>query len=188
MEEGVGDGRKEKIFLRQIFVISIEPHREKKQREIFRNVDGGHRFQAWPHIFSTYDGVSASCAGATNFSLSLPLPVLRRVYLYPLCVHALNFRLPDFFIFVQSSYPRPSASSVHRPPRPFFSFSLSLPFTRCRAAFRIRDFSLVSSNYIYIYCISIFRGEKQMTNHHRREFRKEKTRVFLKRKSILLRD
>ena len=122
MEEGVGDGRKEKIFLRQIFVISIEPHREKKQREIFRNVDGGHRFQAWPHIFSTYDGVSASCAGATNFSLSLPLPVLRRVYLYPLCVHALNFRLPDFFIFVQSSYPRPSASSVHRPPSPFSSF------------------------------------------------------------------
>lgn len=52
-------------------MISIEPHREKKQREIFRNVDGGHRFQAWPHIFSTYDGVSAS--SATNFSLSLSL-------------------------------------------------------------------------------------------------------------------
>lgn len=164
MEEGVGDGRKEKIFLRQIFVISIEPHREKKQREIFRNVDGGHRFQAWPHIFSTYDGVSASCAGATNFSLSLPLPVLRRVYLYPLCVHALNFRLPDFFIFVQSSYPRPSASSVHRPPSPFSSFppllvlsSLSLsPFhsmSSCLSdpGFLSRFFQL----YIYILYLDI---------------------------------
>lgn len=57
-----------------------------------------------------------------RISLSLSLSVPRRVYLYPLCVHALNFRLPDFFIFVQSSYPRPSARSVHRPPSPFSSF------------------------------------------------------------------
>lgn len=75
---------KEKIFLRQIFVISIEPHREKKQREIFRNVDGGHRFQAWPHIFSTYDGVSAS--SATNFSLSLCPPT--RVFVPSMCARS----------------------------------------------------------------------------------------------------
>lgn len=53
--------------------------------------------------------------GATNFSFC----PLTRVFV-PLCVHALNFRLRDFFIFVQSAYPRPSAS-VHRP-------SCSLPF------------------------------------------------------------
>lgn len=197
MEEGVGDGRKEKIFLRQIFVISIEPHREKKQREIFRNVDGGHRFQAWPHIFSTYDGVSASCAGATNFSLSLSLFLSSDACICTLCVCTL---LTSAFLTFSFSYKAPIRGHLRAactdllllsPPSPLsssFLLSLSLPFTRCRAAFRIRDFSLVSSNYIYIYCISIFRGEKQMTNHHRREFRKEKTRVFLKRKSILLRD
>ena len=104
MEEGVGDGRKEKIFLRQIFVISIEPHREKKQREIFRNVDGGHRFQAWPHIFSTYDGVSASCAGATNFSLSLSLFLSSDACICTLCVCTL---LTSAFLTFSFSYKAP---------------------------------------------------------------------------------
>lgn len=122
--------------------------------------------------------------------ISLSLSVPRRVYLYPLCVHALNFRLPDFFIFVQSSYPRPSARSVHRPPSPFSSFpplfvlfSLFLSLSLLRSM-QVPFESGVSLSflptvyiYIYIYCISIFRGEKQMTNHHRREFHKEKVGI-----------
>lgn len=71
-------------------------------------------------FFSTYTGECIRAAGATNFSFC----PLTRVFV-PLCVHALNFRLRDFFIFVQSAYPRPSAS-VHRPFRPLPPLSLSL--------------------------------------------------------------
>lgn len=96
--------------------------------------------------------------------ISLSLSVPRRVYLYPLCVHALNFRLPDFFIFVQSSYPRPSARSVHRPPSPFSSFpplfvppsspSLSLFFVRCRCLSNLGFLSRFFQLCIYIYTVS----------------------------------
>lgn len=95
--------------------------------------------------------------------ISLSLSVPRRVYLYPLCVHALNFRLPDFFIFVQSFYPRPSARSVHRPPSPFssfpllfvlFSLSLSLFFVRCRCLSNLGFLSRFFQLYIYIYTVS----------------------------------
>lgn len=67
--------------------------------------------------------------------------------------------------------------SPHSSSLPLLPLSLSSSFDA--GAFRIWGFSLVSSNciYIYIYCISIFRGEKQMTNHHRREFHKEKVGI-----------
>lgn len=165
-------------------MISIEPHREKKQREIFRNVDGGHRFQAWPHIFSTYDGVSAS--SATNFSLSLSLSPDACICTLYVCT-----LLTSAFLTFSFSYKAPIRGHLRgactdllllfplSPHSSSSSPSLSLFFVRCRClsnlGFLSRFFQLYI--YIYIYCISIFRGEKQMTNHHRREFHKEKVGI-----------
>lgn len=142
-------------------MISIEPHREKKQREIFRNVDGGHRFQAWPHIFSTYDGVSAS--SATNFSLSLSLSPDACICTLYVCT-----LLTSAFLTFSFSYKAPIRGHLRGactdllllfPLSPHSSSSspcLSLSSSFDAGAFRIWGFSLVSSNciyYIYIYIL-----------------------------------
>lgn len=97
-----------------------------------------------------------------RISLSLSLFLSSDACICTLCVCTL---LTSAFLTFSFSYKAPIRGHLRAactdllllsPPSPLsssFLLSLSLPFTRCRAAFRIRDFSLVSSNYIYIYIL-----------------------------------
>lgn len=83
--------------------------------------------------------------GATNFSFC----PLTRVFV-PLCVHALNFRLRDFFIFVQSAYPTFPLSSFPLVASPFSSaFLLRTRVHRCLPV------SSNASSFLPLLCILI---------------------------------